>query len=273
MYVSPYIFVHPLYLTSCKQKVIERHLDFFFFSRISVWYVPEVLYERTLCGVLSCYSPSVHGQDYLGSQRLFWFLGIFSSCTWLWSYMITNGIYSLTEALNMRYLSLMLCPRRAVTNQAFLWLTPLSLKGWSQLFWNLLKNGLGATQEWWEHNASLLCWVGGGLGVVGGPDLTVGAVWGGHGQEVMASPWSVVYAEGEVFLFSSFPFSWLQSCMSHPSKHSDLPKLRCMLYTFFQYPSGTQTHPGFHFAFAWSSYARTAALSFWVLIHFYWTDT
>lgn len=185
MYVSPYIFVHPLYLTGCKQKVIERHLDFFF-SRISVWYVPEVLYERTLCGILSCYSPSVHGQDCLGSQRLFWFLGIFSSCPWLWSYMITNGIYSLTEVLNMRYLSLMLCPRRAVTNQAFLWLAPLSLKGCSQLFWNLLKNGLGATQECWEHNASLLCWVWGGVRGGGGSWSDcwscVGRTWpGGHG--------------------------------------------------------------------------------------------
>lgn len=46
--------------------------------------------------------------------------------------------------------------------------------------WELLKNAENTMRhcsvEWW------------GSGVGGGPDLTVGAVWGGYAREVMASP-------------------------------------------------------------------------------------
>lgn len=47
--------------------------------------------------------------------------------------------------------------------------------------WELLKNA-----ENTMRHCSVVWW-GSGVGAGGGPDLTVGAVWGGYGREVMAS--------------------------------------------------------------------------------------
>lgn len=92
-----------------------------------------------------------------------------------------------------------------------------------------------------------------------------GRSWLPHDQ------WSVLKAR----FFSSSPFlshGFKVVCLIAASTVISLNSAACFTH-FFLYPYGTQTHPGFHFVFALSSSARTAALSFLVLVHYYWADT